>query len=78
MAEGSYFSDPRYFADYATEGFTNSSQTRVIDYCWTEKDKIDAKYYHVCTEKTPWSTEAPHGDYASDHRPVFIVYGLQK
>lgn len=73
-SEDTYFSDPKYHADYATKRPTTGGST-AIDFCWTARDTIDAKYYHVATEMLPYGA-GNKKMHPSDHRPVFIVYDL--
>lgn len=72
-SEDTYFSDPRYYADYVTKRPTTGGNS-AIDYCWTARDTIDAKYYHVATELLPTSSGKKINP--SDHRAVYVVYEL--
>lgn len=73
-SEDTYFSDPKYHADYVTKRPTTGG-TSAIDFCWTARDTIDAKYYHVATEMMPIG-DGNKKMQPSDHRPVFVVYDL--
>ena len=73
-SEDTYFCDPKYHADYVTKRPTTGGSS-AIDFCWTARDVIDAKYYHVATEMMPYGS-GNKKMYPSDHRPVFIVYDL--
>lgn len=74
-SEDTYFSDPKYHADYVTKRPTTDGGSSAIDFCWTARDTIDAKYYHVATEMMP-TGDGNKKVQPSDHRPVFIVYDL--
>ena len=73
-SEDTYFFDPKYHADYVTKRPTTGGSS-AIDFCWTARDTIDAKYYHVATEMMPYG-DGNRKMYPSDHRPVFVVYDL--
>ena len=73
-SEDTYFSDPKYHADYVTKRPTTGGNA-AIDFCWTARDTIDAKYYHVAAEMLPYGN-GNKKMYPSDHRPVYVVYDL--
>lgn len=73
-SKDTYFSDPRYYADYVTKRPTTGGNG-AIDYCWTARDTIHTKYYHVAAEMLPYGNGKKQM-YPSDHRPVYIVYEL--
>jgi len=71
------WADSRSLADYTEgNGFTipSANPTTTLDYCFVTDETISVNYHTVCNEKIV--TDAYNG-YASDHHPIFTVYGIK-